>query len=133
TNKYGKSFKFLFKHKWITFLILAVCLGLTYFANKTMPAGFVPNEDRGFIMGNIELPAGASVDRVNEFGKKFSEQAQKIPGIESVTIISGRSIISGAGSNYGFMMIKMEGFKERDSEEKSAETVIGKLFGLAGK
>lgn len=133
TEKYGRSFKFLFKHKWVTFVILIACLGLTFLANKSMPAGFVPSEDRGFIMGNIELPAGASVDRVNLLGKAFSEQAQKIPGIESVTIISGRSIISGAGSNYGFMMIKMEGFKERGTEEKSAETVIGKLFGLAGK
>lgn len=133
TNKYGNSFKFLFKHKWVTFLILIACLGLTYFANNTMPAGFVPSEDRGFIMGNIELPAGASVDRVNQLGREFSEKAQQIPGIESVTIISGRSIISGAGSNYGFMMIKMEGFKERTTDDKAADVVIGKLFGLAGK
>ena len=133
TNKYGNSFKFLFKHKWVTFLILIACLGLTYFANNTMPAGFVPSEDRGFIMGNIELPAGASVDRVNQLGREFSEQAQKIPGIESVTIISGRSIISGAGSNYGFMMIKMDGFKERTTDDKAADVVIGKLFGLAGQ
>ena len=133
TNKYGNSFKFLFKHKWVTFLILIACLGLTYFANNTMPAGFVPSEDRGFIMGNIELPAGASVDRVNQLGREFSEQAQQIPGIESVTIISGRSIISGAGSNYGFMMIKMDGFKERTTDDKAADVVIGKLFGLAGQ
>ena len=133
TNKYGNSFKFLFKHKWVTFLILIACLGLTYFANNTMPAGFVPSEDRGFIMGNIELPAGASVDRVNQLGREFSEKAQQIPGIESVTIISGRSIISGAGSNYGFMMIKMDGFKERTADDKAADVVIGKLFGLAGQ
>ena len=133
TAKYGRSFKFLFKHKWVTFLILIACLGLTYFANNTMPAGFVPSEDRGFIMGNIELPAGASVDRVNQLGKEFSTEAQKIPGIESVTIISGRSLISGAGSNYGFMMIKMEGFKERKTDDKAADVVIGKLFGLAAQ
>ncbi len=133
TAKYGRSFKFLFKHKWVTFLILIACLGLTYFANNTMPAGFVPSEDRGFIMGNIELPAGASVDRVNQLGKEFSTKAQKIPGIESVTIISGRSLISGAGSNYGFMMIKMEGFKERKTDDKTADVVIGKLFGLAAQ
>jgi len=133
TAKYGRSFTFLFKHKWVTFLILIACLGLTYFANNTMPAGFVPSEDRGFIMGNIELPAGASVDRVNQLGKEFSEQAQQIPGIESVTIISGRSLISGAGSNYGFMLIKMEGFDERKTDDKAADVVIGKLFGLAGQ
>src|SRR5690606_30799917 len=38
TNKYGRSFKFLLKHKWVTFAILVVCLGGTYLANKTMPA-----------------------------------------------------------------------------------------------
>lgn len=133
TVKYGKSFRFLFKHKWVTFLILIACLGLTYLANKSMPAGFVPSEDRGFIMGNIELPAGASVDRVNQLGQRFSKRAQQIPGIESVTVISGRSLISGAGSNYGFMMIKMEGFEERTTDDKAADVVIGKLFGLAAQ
>lgn len=133
TTKYGKSFQFLFKHKWVTLLILIACLGLTYVANKSMPAGFVPSEDRGFIMGNIELPAGATVDRVNQLGRAFSEQAQQIPGIQSVTVISGRSLISGAGSNYGFMMIKMEGFDERKTDDKAADVVIGKLFGLAAQ
>lgn len=133
TEKYGRSFKFLFKHKWVSFLILIGCGVLAFYANKTMPAGFVPSEDRGFIMGNIELPAGASVDRVNQLGQEFSKQAQKIPGIETVTVISGRSIISGAGSNYGFMMIKMEPINQRTEAAKATDAVIGQLFGLAGK
>lgn len=133
TNKYGNSFKFLFKHKWITFAILIACLGLTFLASKSMPAGFVPSEDRGFVMGNIELPAGASVDRVNQLGEKFSLQARQIPGIETVTVISGRSIISGAGSNYGFMLIKLKPFADRTTPELATDAVIGQLFGLAGK
>lgn len=133
TNKYGNSFKFLFKHKWISFVILIACLGLVFFANKTMPAGFVPSEDRGFVMGNVELPAGASVDRVNQLGEKFSLQARQIPGIETVTFISGRSIISGSGSNYGFMLIKLKPFAERTTPELATDAVIGQLFGLAGK
>ncbi|RRJ92290.1 efflux RND transporter permease subunit [Paenimyroides tangerinum] len=133
TNKYGNSFKFLFKHKWISFAILIACLGLTFYASKSMPAGFVPSEDRGFVMGNIELPAGASVDRVNQLGEKFSLQARQIPGIETVTVISGRSIISGSGSNYGFMLIKLKPFADRTTPELATDAVIGQLFGLAGK
>lgn len=133
TTKYGNSFKFLFKHKWVTFVILALCLGLTYFANKTMPAGFVPSEDRGFIMGNIELPAGASVDRVQKLEQAFSKKAQEIDGVETVTVISGRSIISGAGSNYGFLMIKLKDFDYRSTPDKAADAIIGQLFKLAGK
>src|SRR5690606_6998796 len=92
TVKYGRSFRFLFRHKWVTFLILLACLAGVYLSNKLMPAGFVPNEDRGFLFGHLELPEGASVDRVYEFEKQFSEPARKVPGIQFITMISGRSI-----------------------------------------
>ncbi|MCP1994983.1 efflux RND transporter permease subunit [Flavobacterium sp. HSC-61S13] len=131
TNRYGNGFKFLLKHKWITFAILIACLGITFYANKTMPSGFVPNEDRGFILANVELPAGASSDRVYELQKKFEKAAAQIPGVETVTVITGNSIISGAGSNYGMGLIKMKSFKERKSKEMATDVVIGKLFGLA--
>ena len=131
TTRYARSFKFLFKHKWVTFIILLGCLAITFYANKTMPAGFVPNEDRGFIMGNIELASGASEDRVFALQRQFEKAASKIPGVESVTVISGRSLISGAGSNYGMALIKMKPFKERTTPDVATDAVIGKLFGLA--
>lgn len=131
TTRYARSFKFLFKHKWVTFVILLGCLAITFYANKTMPAGFVPNEDRGFIMGNIELASGASEDRVFALQRQFEKAASKIPGVESVTVISGRSLISGAGSNYGMALIKMKPFKERTTPDVATDAVIGKLFGLA--
>src|SRR5690606_23809190 len=46
TARYTRSFKFLLKHRWVTFTILAICGGLIYFASKSMPTGFVPSEDR---------------------------------------------------------------------------------------
>lgn len=133
TARYTRSFKFLMAHKWVTFMILAVCGGLIYFANKTMPTGFVPGEDRGFIMANIELPQGASGDRVVAFQEKFREQAMQIPQIDGITLVSGFSFISGQGSNYGMGMIRLKPFEERKSEEASIQTVIGKLFGIASQ
>ncbi len=131
THKYGNGFKFLLKHKWVTFVILLACLGGTYYAAKTMPTGFVPNEDRGFIMGNIELPAGASQDRVASLQQQFSTMAQQIPGIDAVTVASGFSFISGSGSNYGMVLIKLKDFAERTTPDLATDVVIGKLFGLA--
>lgn len=131
TEKYGNSFKFLLKHKWVTFIILIACLGVTYFAAKTMPTGFVPNEDRGFIMGNIELPAGASQDRVVAIQREFSKMVEQIPGVDGVTVVSGFSFINGQGSNYGMAMIKLKDFKERKAPELATDVVIGKLFGIA--
>ncbi|MDM1396315.1 efflux RND transporter permease subunit [Myroides odoratimimus] len=131
THKYGNSFKFLLKHKWTTFVILLACLGITYYAAKTMPSGFVPNEDRGFIMGNIELPAGASQDRVTSLQQQFSKVVQQIPGVEGVTIVSGFSFINGQGSNYGMAMIKLDDFKDRTTPELATDAIIGQLFGIA--
>ncbi|MTG98487.1 efflux RND transporter permease subunit [Myroides albus] len=131
THRYGNSFKFLLKHKWLTFVILLGCLGITYYSAKTMPTGFVPNEDRGFIMGNIELPTGASQDRVTSLQKEFSAVVKQIPGVDAVTVVSGFSFINGQGSNYGMAMIKLKDFSERKTDDLATDVIIGKLFGLA--
>ncbi|WP_313374603.1 efflux RND transporter permease subunit [Chishuiella sp.] len=133
THKYGNSFKFLVKHKWISFLIIiASALGI-YGVTKVIPSGFVPTEDNGFIIGNVELPAGASMDRVYEVEREFQQKIKDIPGIDKATIISGNSIINGAGSNYGMMFMKLKPFEERTTPDLSVQTIIGKLFGVASQ
>lgn len=133
TARYARSFNFLLKHRWITFLILTVCGVLIYFANNSMPKGFVPNEDRGFVMANFELPQGASGDRVVQFQEQFRQLALQIPEIEGITLVSGFSFINGQGSNYGMGMLRLKKFDERKGEQSSIQTVIGKLFGIAAQ
>ena len=133
TRKYANSFKFLIRHKWVTFVILIASVGVIFLVNKMMPSGFVPNEDRGFIMGNFELPAGASSDRVYQVQKEFEKKASQIDGIESVTVVSGFSLISGQGSNYGIGLIKLKDFNYRNTDEMSADNIIKKLFGVGAQ
>ncbi len=133
TYKYAQSFGFLLRHKWVTFLILVLCgLGI-FWAHKTMPSGFVPNEDRAFIMGNFELPAGATSDRVAAVQDEFYKRASKIPGVELVTLVSGFSFVSGQGSNYGMALIGLSDFHERKEESMSTDAIVGQLFGLASQ
>jgi HAE1 family hydrophobic/amphiphilic exporter-1 len=96
---------FLIRHKWVTLVIFAVTIGLLWFSSATMKKGFVPNEDRGIIFTNVELPAGASMERTYNF-EANSEKALKIPGIKNVTISTGRGFLSGTGSNYGLAFIR---------------------------
>lgn len=133
TTRYARSFNFFLKHRWITFVILALCGGLIYFANNSMPSGFVPSEDRGFVMANFELPQGSSADRVVKFQEEFRQAASQIPEIEGMTLVSGFSFINGQGSNYGMGMFRLKKFDQRKGEESSIQTVIGKLFGIAGQ
>jgi HAE1 family hydrophobic/amphiphilic exporter-1 len=131
THKYAQSFHFLLHHKWVTFMILILCGIGIFWANKTMPSGFVPDEDRGFIMGNFELPPDASADRVAALQDVFYQKASKIQGIESITLVSGFSFISGQGSNYGMALIRLKSFDERKDESMSTNAITGQLFGLA--
>ena len=133
TNRYAKSFGFLLKHKWVTFVILGACGVLIYFASQTMPTGFVPSEDKGFVMANFELPQGASNDRVVEFQSRFREMAMQIPEIEGITMVSGFSFINGQGSNYGMGMLRLKSFDQRKDKGSSIDAVIGRLFGIAAQ
>jgi len=128
---YSKSLRFLHRNKWLTALILVVAGVGVWWAATTTPTGFVPNEDRGIIFMNVELPAGASMDRTNAVTQEVYEKAKQIPGVKGVTVINGRSLISGAGTNYGLGFVKLEEWSERESEDQSSTAIIGKLFGIA--
>jgi len=131
TNRYGKSLSFLYKHKWITAAIILIAgVGIWWSANTT-PSGFVPNEDRRIIFVNVELPAGASIDRTNAVNHQLYEKVKDLPGVENFTFINGRSLISGSGSNYGIGFVKLKDWEERKGEGMSAGDITMKLFGIA--
>ncbi len=102
-----------------------------FWASKTTPTGFVPNEDRGMIFANIELPAGASLDRTNKITQELYDKTYKLEGVEGVSLIRGRSLLSGAGSNYAIGFFKLKDWADREDETLSTEAITGKLFGIA--
>ncbi|WOI24223.1 efflux RND transporter permease subunit [Nonlabens ulvanivorans] len=130
-NRYGKSLQFLYKRKFVSVLLLIIAGVGIYWASMTTPTGFVPNEDRGIVFANIELPPGASLDRTDAVSRKLYAQIEGVEGIEAVNFIKGRSLISGAGSNYSFGIIKLKNWDEREDESLSAQAITGKLFGIA--
>ena len=130
-QRYGKSLQFLYKNKWITAFLLILAGAGIWWAAETTPTGFVPSEDRGIIFMNVELPAGSSMDRTNMVTQELYEKAKDIPGVRGVTVINGRSLISGAGTNYGLGFVKLKDWSEREDDDQSANAIIGKLFGAA--
>lgn len=68
--------------------------------------GFVPTEDRGIIFTDVQLPPGASMERTYNVLKTLQKNALQIPGIQNVTISTGRGLLSGNGSNNGLAFCK---------------------------
>lgn len=131
TTKYGQSLAFLYRHKWINVVVLLAAVAGIWYASTTTPTGFVPDEDRGLVFVNVELPPGASIDRTAEVNEGLRDKIRAVEGVEGVTLINGRSLINGAGSNYGLGFVKLKDWSERTTEETSSKAIIGKLFGMA--
>lgn len=131
TKKYVKSVSFLYRHKWITGFIIIAAIGGIFYASSNTPTGFVPDEDRGMVFANIELPAGASLDRTVRVTAELEERIEQIPGVDVISLVNGRSFLGGAGGNFGLGFIRLDPWDEREGEGMSAEAIIGKMFAAA--
>lgn len=130
-EKYGNSLQFLYKNKWVSAVLFVLVVIGIFWASKTTPTGFVPTEDRGMIFADIELPAGASLDRTHQITQELFDKTQNIEGIEGVSIVKGRSLLSGSGTNYAIGFIKLDDWSKREDPSLSADAITQKLFGVA--
>lgn len=115
TQKYKSSLQFLGKrgHRWITVAIILVSSVILIGLMKMIPTGFVPNEDSGGVMGMITLPPGSSLERTDSLVKDVVKLANEIPNVKNVLNISGVNFMSGMGSSYATVMIKMDPWDKR--------------------
>lgn len=115
TQKYKSSLHFLGKkrNRWITVAIIGLSSLIFYGLITKIPTGFVPQEDGGVAMGIITLPPGSSLERSDSIVQQVVKIAEGIEEIEYVTNITGMSFISGTGSSYGSVIIKMKPWSER--------------------
>jgi HAE1 family hydrophobic/amphiphilic exporter-1 len=130
-NKYGKSLHFLYRNIWITAVVLVAAVGAIYYSSSVLPTGFVPDEDRGIIFLNVELPAGSSIDRTHQVNKKLYEKITKIPGVKGGSVIEGRSFLGGEGSNNGLGFIRLDDWSERKADSLSIKSITGQMFAIA--
>ena len=131
TKRYVRSLSFLYRHKWVTAVILLASVGVIYWSATTTPTGFVPNEDRGMIFTDIELPAGASLDRTVAVTQELYDKIKDIPGVEGGSLVNGFSLISGGGSNYGLGFLKLKNWDERKDESMSADAIMAQMAQVA--
>lgn len=132
-TKYGKSVHFLYKHKWITVMILVLSVGAIYWSSSELKTGFVPDEDRGIVFVNVELPAGSSIDRTDRVNKELYDKLIQIPGVKGGSLIKGSSFLGGAGSNNGLGFIRLDDLDKRGDESLSAQSITAQMFGVAAQ
>lgn len=115
TNKYKQLLTFIGKkqHRWIPVAGVAVFAVILVFLLRTIPAGFIPQEDSGAVMGMITLPPGTSMERTDSVLQQVLRVANEIPSVQEVGDINGVNFMSGLGSSYASIVLKMKPWKER--------------------
>jgi hydrophobe/amphiphile efflux-1 (HAE1) family protein len=116
----------------ITAVVLVLYAGLTglnYFAFATVPTGFIPQQDQGYLILYAQLPDAASYERTDAVIKKATKLALEVPGVKHVNAYSGFSILSfGAQSNTGTLFARLAPFEERAKHpEQSADAILAEL------
>ncbi len=129
TTRYASLASYFIRRKWIIGFFFLAAVGTIWWTNKTMPKGFVPNEDRGIVFTNVELPPGSSMERTYNILKEMDAKVRQVPGVIGVTISTGRSFFSGNGSNNGLAFLRLAPFDQRkDSKDLSMESITKNLY-----
>ncbi|QEH34229.1 Efflux pump membrane transporter BepE [Aquisphaera giovannonii] len=103
----------------VSALVLVVYVGLlvlTYGKFATTPRGFIPSQDMGYLLVNVQLPDSAAVERTRGVIRKISDVASATPGVSATVGITGQSLLLNAfGSNFGTMFVTLDPFAQRPS------------------
>ena len=111
-------------------LVYAGLLGLTYFAFDKLPPGFVPAQDKYYLVGIVQLPNGASLDRTQALVEEVSKIALAEPGVESVVAFPGLSINGFVNvPNAAVMFVMLDPFAQRTTPDLAASAIAGRLQG----
>jgi multidrug efflux pump len=126
---YGKTVAGLLRITVIVLLVYVGLIALTLMGFNAMPKGFIPEQDKGYLVLNAQLPDGASLGRTDAVIKQLSEMARKTEGVAYTIDLPGYSpLLSTNVSNVGGMFIVLEPFDERAGKEKlSAPAIIKRL------
>lgn len=124
---YSKSVNMLLHRGILTTLLLALVCFAVYFLYNHTDASFLPNEDKGVIFCNIELPDGASLARTNAVLDEFTRSIKDIRGISSYMLISGTSMMTGSGENVAMCILALDDWDKRKTFDTSLNAITSKL------
>ncbi len=114
TMGYGKCVGGALRVSVIVLLIYGGLLAATYWQFDRTPTGFIPQQDKGYLILNVQMPDSASVERTERVMARIERIAQKTPGVQHTLGISGQSLILNAKApNLGSMYIILDDFDHR--------------------
>lgn len=115
--------KLLVRRAILTVILFAGAMAAAYFLYEKLPSSFLPTEDKGAFMCNVELPPGATLARTESVLAELREHLKDVKGIKSNIMVSGFSFMNGNGENYGMAIVKLDPWDQRKTPELQLEAI----------
>ncbi|MFM2108171.1 MAG: hypothetical protein RLZZ513_1239, partial [Pseudomonadota bacterium] len=112
-------------------VIYGVIVATVAFLAARMPTSFLPPEDQGYLLANVQLPPGASTGRTLSVMEQAEQYFLKEPGVQGIVSVLGFSF-SGNGQNGGLLFVPLKDWKEREKPELSSVAIAKKALMLMG-
>jgi multidrug efflux pump len=120
-------------HKGLIVAVYVVLLGLAVLMSKIVPGGFVPLQDKQYLISIVQMPSGATLERTEAVIRKMGDIADTLPGVEGSVQFPGLSINGFINSpSAGILFVKLKEFDQRTTKETSAAyitKVLNQKFG----
>jgi multidrug efflux pump len=130
SGAYSGGVKRVISRRAVVMVAYVALIGVTYGLFKSVPGGFVPGQDKQYLVGFAQLPDGATLDRTEEVIRRMGDIALKLPGIESAVAFPGLSINGFTNSsNSGIVFVTLKPFDERKDANLSAGAIAKQLNG----
>ncbi|MBQ3666632.1 MAG: efflux RND transporter permease subunit, partial [Elusimicrobiaceae bacterium] len=99
--------------KFIIALLFGGFVALDFVFLQTMPTSFIPLEDQGIVLVDVQLPEGATATRTRDVLAQVSEQIRQTPGVQHTAAVQGFSLLGGSGENVGVSFVRLTPWDER--------------------
>jgi multidrug efflux pump subunit AcrB len=128
TGMYTRTVGGLLRVSILVLVVYGGLLALTYGGFTNAPKGFIPTQDKGYLLVNVQLPDSASVLRTQQVMRRIEDIARRMPGVSHTVAVTGESILLNANApNFGAMYVMLDEFHHRLAADLSSEAIGGRL------
>ncbi|HXI50576.1 MAG TPA: multidrug efflux RND transporter permease subunit [Candidatus Saccharimonadales bacterium] len=129
TRGYAHAVGGVIRRSGVALLVYVGLLALAWVGFRGVPTGFIPPQDKGYLVVFAQLPDGASLERTQKIITRAGEIARTIPGVRATVEFPGYNVLVGANlPNAGTMFIPLDDFERRRDPAKSADAILGQLY-----
>jgi multidrug efflux pump subunit AcrB len=128
TGAYTRAVSGLLRVSLLVLVLYGGLLGLTWWGFTNTPTGFIPTQDKGYLLVNVLLPDAAAVPRTKDVIERIEAVARETPGVKHTVAIAGQSILLGANaSNFGALYVMLDDFDRRTRAGLSGDAIAAAL------